>query len=118
GESIGWFQVGIAALIAMYYTAVLAWAASYFVFSFGEEWGDDPTAFFVGEYLQASDGATTPFTFDFVPAVLIPLVIMWIVALVIMGAGVVKGVQRANVIIIPLLVVAFLALVIRALFLP
>ncbi|MGO1839001.1 MAG: sodium-dependent transporter, partial [Candidatus Microbacterium stercoravium] len=38
--------------------------------------------------------------------------------LVILGAGVVKGVQRANVIIIPLLVVAFIALVIRALFLP
>ncbi len=118
GEGIGWFQVTIAALIAIYYTGVLAWAASYFVFSFDQKWGDDPTGFFVGEYLQASDGATTPFTFDFVPGVLIPLVLMWIVTLVILGAGVVKGVQRANIIIIPLLVVAFVALVVRALFLP
>ena len=59
-----------------------------------------------------------PITFDFVPGVLIPLVLMQVVTLVILGAGVVKGVQRANVIIIPLLVVAFIALVIRALFLP
>ena len=118
GEGIGWFQVTIAALIALYYAGVLAWAGSYFVFSFGEQWGDDPTAFFTGEYLQASDGAATPITFDFVPGVLIPLVLMWVVTLVILGAGVVKGVQRANVIIIPLLVVAFGVLVVRALFLP
>jgi len=118
GEGIGWFQVVIAALIAIYYTGVLAWAASYFVFSFGEQWGDDTAAFFTGEYLQVSDGATDPVTFDFVPGVLIPLVLMWVVTLVILGAGVVKGVQRANVIIIPLLVVGFIALVIRALFLP
>ena len=118
GEGIGWFQVVIAALIAIYYTGVLAWAASYFVFSFGEQWGDDTAAFFTGDYLQVSDGAADPITFDFVPGVLIPLVLMWVVTLVILGAGVVKGVQRANVIIIPLLVVAFIALVIRALFLP
>lgn len=118
GEGIGWFQVVICALIAIYYTGVLAWAGSYFVFSFDEKWGDDTLGFFTGDYLQVTDGATTPFTLDFVPGVLIPLVLMWVVTLVILGAGVVKGVQRANTIIIPLLVVGFLALVIRALFLP
>ncbi|WP_324014454.1 sodium-dependent transporter [Microbacterium sp. JZ37] len=115
GESVGWFQVMICVFIAIYYTAVLAWASSYFVFSWNLGWGDDPTAFFVGEYLQVSG---SPITFDFVPGVLIPLVLMWIVSLVILGAGVVKGVQRANVIFIPLLVIGFLILVIRALFLP
>lgn len=115
GESVGWFQVAIAALIAIYYTGVLAWAASYFVFAFDERWGSDTTTFFVADYLQV---AGEPATFDFVPGVLIPLVLMWIITLVILGAGVVKGVQRANVIIIPLLIVTFLVLVIRALFLP
>lgn len=118
GEGIGWFQVIICALIALYYTGVLAWAGSYFVFSFDERWGDDTLGFFTGEYLKVTDGAVAPFTLDFVSAVLIPLVLMWIVTLVILGAGVVKGVQRANIIIIPLLVVGFLALVIRSLFLP
>lgn len=115
GEGLGWFQVAISAIIAIYYTAVLAWSTSYFVFSWDLRWGDDPTAFFVGEYLQT---AGEPFTLEFVPGVFIPLAIMWIVAIGILAAGVVKGVQRANVIIIPLLVVAFLALVIRALTLP
>ncbi len=115
GEGIGWFQVMICVFISIYYTAVLAWASSYFVFSFDLRWGDDATGFFVGEYLQVADA---PFTFDFVPSVLIPLVIMWIVTLVVLGAGVVRGVQRLNMIAIPLLVVGFLILVIRALFLP
>lgn len=119
GESLGWFQVMICVFIAIYYTVVLAWAASFFVFSFDLRWGSDPTGFFRNEYLQVPSGEGAPlFTLDFVPAVLIPLVLMWVVTLVIMGAGVVKGVQRANVVFMPLLVIGFMALVIRALFLP
>src|SRR5690606_3311928 len=40
-ESLGWFQVMIAFVIGLYYTAVIAWALSYFVFSFDLRWGDD-----------------------------------------------------------------------------
>ena len=115
GEGIGWFQVMICVFIAIYYTAVLAWASSYFVYSFDLRWGDDAAGYFTGEYLQLS---AEPFSGTFVPAVLIPLVIMWIVALVVLGAGVVRGVQRLNMVAIPLLVVGFLVLVVRALFLP
>lgn len=115
GEGIGWFQVMICVFIAIYYTAVLAWASSYFVFSFDLAWGKDAAGYFTGSYLQLAD---QPFTLDFVPAVLIPLVLMWVVALVVLGAGVVKGVQRLNMVAIPLLVVGFVILVVRALFLP
>ena len=117
GEGLGWFQVMICVFIAIYYTAVLAWAGSYFVFSFDLKWGDDAAGFFLNDYLQHS-GGDNPFTMHFVPSVLIPLVLMWVVALVVLGAGVVKGVQRLNLIAIPLLVVGFVILVIRALFLP
>lgn len=115
GEGIGWFQVMICVFIAIYYAAVLAWASSYFVFSFDLKWGDDAAGYFTRDYLQTS---ASPFTMEFVPAVLIPLVLMWIIALVVLGAGVVKGVQRLNMIAIPLLIVGFVALVVRALFLP
>ncbi|PIJ32450.1 sodium-dependent transporter, partial [Leucobacter sp. OLES1] len=117
GEGIGWFQVMICVFIAIYYTAVLAWAGSYFVFSFDLKWGKDAAGFFTGDYLQMpADGSL--FSLAFVPSVLIPLVLMWVVTLVVLGAGVVKGVQRLNMIAIPLLVVGFLILVVRALFLP
>lgn len=115
GEGIGWFQVMICVFIATYYTVVLAWAASFFVFSFDLRWGGDAAGFFTGEYLQVAEA---PFTLDFVPAVLVPLVIMWLVTLVILGAGVVKGVQRLNVVAVPLLIAGFLILVVRALSLP
>ncbi|MDQ4137939.1 MAG: sodium-dependent transporter [Actinomycetota bacterium] len=114
-EPLGWFQVAIAFVISLYYTAVIAWALSYFIFSFDLRWGDDPGGFFQAEYLQVSDPGVS---LQFVPGVLIPLVIVWIATLVVLGAGVARGLERANVIFLPILVVAFLVLVIRALFLP
>ncbi|MBK0419300.1 sodium-dependent transporter [Leucobacter sp. CSA1] len=115
GEAVGWFQVMINVFIATFYTVVVAWAASYFVFSFDLKWGDDATGYFVGEYLRVAEA---PFTLDFVPAVLIPVVIAWVVVLLIQSTGVAKGIEKANVIFLPLLVVSFLALVIGALTLP
>ena len=113
-EGLGWFQVAIAFVIGLYYTVVIAWALSYFVFSFDLRWGEDPASFFTGEYLQVGDPGVS---FEFVPGVLIPLAIVWILIIAVLAAGVAKGVQRANVIFLPLLVVAFAVLVVRALFL-
>lgn len=117
GESIGWFQVMICVFIAIYYTVVLAWSSSFFVYSFDLRWGGDAPGFFTGDYLQVpTDGSL--FSTAFVPSVLVPLAIMWIVTLAVLRAGVAKGVQRVNIVAIPLLVVGFLILVVRALFLP
>ena len=113
-ESLGWFQVTIAFVIGLYYTVVIAWSLSFFVFSFDLRWGDDPAAFLTGEYLQTGDPG---FSMEFVPGVLIPLVIVWVLAIVVLAAGVAKGLQRVNVIALPVLVIAFLILVVRALFL-
>ncbi|MEV8369809.1 sodium-dependent transporter [Microbacterium sp. NPDC064584] len=113
-ESLGWFQVAIAFVIGLYYTAVIAWALSYFVFSFDLRWGDDPAGFLTGEYLQVADPG---FSFDFVPGVLLPLALVWVAAIVVLALGVAKGLQRVNVVFLPLLVVAFMILVVRALFL-
>jgi NSS family neurotransmitter:Na+ symporter len=113
-EGLGWFQVAIAFVIGLYYTVVIAWALSYFVFSFDLRWGDDTAGFLTGDYLKVSDPG---FSLEFVPGVLIPLVIVWVVTIAVLAAGVAKGVQRANVIFLPLLVLAFAVLVVRALFL-
>ncbi|OLT49034.1 sodium-dependent transporter [Cellulosimicrobium sp. CUA-896] len=113
-ESLGWFQVMISFVIAVYYTAVIAWALSFFVYSFDLRWGDDPAGFFTGDYLQLADPGVS---LDVVPSVLVPLVGVWVVVLVVLAAGVARGVQRANMVFLPLLVAAFLVLVVRALFL-
>jgi len=114
-ESLGWFQAAIAFVIGLYYTVVIAWAMSFFVFSFDLRWGEDTAGFLIGDYLQRPE--TPGFSLDFVPGVLIPLAVVWIAVIVVLALGVAKGLQRVNVIFLPLLVVAFTVLVVRALFL-
>jgi NSS family neurotransmitter:Na+ symporter len=114
-ESLGWFQVAIPFVIGLYYTVVIAWAVSYFVFSFDLRWGDDPTGFLVNDYLQSGDPG---FSLQFVPGVLFPLVLIWIAAIVVLVLGVAKGLQTVNYVFLPLLAVGFTILVVRALFLP
>lgn len=114
-EPLGWFQIGIAFLISLYYAAVIAWAASYFVFSFDLRWRADPLTFFVSDYLQVGDPVIST---SVVSAVAIPLVLVWVAVLVTLALGVAKGVERANTVLLPLLLVTFVGLVVRALTLP
>ena len=114
-EGVGWWQVGICAVIAIYYAAVVAWALSYTFFSVNQSWGEDPEAFLFDSYLQAGDPGVSA---NVVPGVLIPLAVVWIAVLVIMALGVQKGIGATSVVFIPLLMVVFGFLVVRALFLP
>jgi neurotransmitter:Na+ symporter, NSS family len=114
-EGLGWWQVAICFVIAVYYAAVLAWALSYTVFSFTKAWGEDPNAYFFGEYLQIGDPGVTA---SIVPGVLVPLLIVWGAVVLVMLLGVQRGIGATSAIFIPLLVIAFLVLVGRALMLP
>lgn len=115
-EAVGWWQVAICFFIAVYYAVIIAWAIRYMGFSMSEAWGDDAKTFFTDEFLHVGD---TPGLFaSFVPGILIPLVLVWVVTIAILALGVSKGIESANKVFIPLLVLLFGALVIRALFLP
>lgn len=111
-EGLGWFQVAISFVIATYYAAILAWALAYMWFSVDLAWGDDPEGFLFGDFLQMADDVTPGL--DVVPGVLAPLVLVWVAALAIVAFGVKRGLERANFVMIPLLVVMFGALVVRA----
>ncbi|MDO8121970.1 sodium-dependent transporter [Isoptericola sp. b490] len=114
-EGLGWFQVGVSWVIILYYTVIIAWAASYMVFAANLAWGDDPGGFF-SDFLHLPE-ATTVST-QVVPGVLIPLVLVWVVAIAVLSLGVQRGLERANVVFIPLLVAMFAAIVVRAVTLP
>ncbi|MGO1390915.1 sodium-dependent transporter [Brachybacterium sp. JB7] len=116
-EFIGWWQVLIALIIALYYALILAWATNYTIFSLDQRWGDDPAGFF-GEYTQALGGAEATISFDIVPAVLVSMIIVWLAVIIVMALGVQKGIAASSVVFIPLLVLMFVILVARALFLP
>lgn len=115
GEVLGWWQVGICAVIGVYYAVIIAWASRYTFFSVDEAWGDDPDGFLFGDFLQVADPGIG---IDIVPGVLTPMVLVWVSILVIMVLGVQRGIGAASVVFIPLMVVAFMVLVVRALFLP
>jgi len=114
-EALGWFQTGLLFVIGVYYAAVIAWAASYFSFSFNQSWGDDPATFFTQDYLQVGDpGVST----TVVGGVALPLVIVWLAVLAVLALGVANGIEKVNIVFIPLLFIGFTGLVIRAITLP
>lgn len=116
GEFLGWLCVFICFVIITYYAAVVAWSGSYVFYSITEAWGEDSQTFFLSSFLGTV--GSDEFSWTPVAAVAIPLVLVWACILLIASFGVARGLEKANKIFLPLLVVLFLALVVRALFLP
>jgi neurotransmitter:Na+ symporter, NSS family len=110
-EAIGWWQVAICFGIAAYYAVIIAWAVRYTGFAFGLDWGDEPGAFFA-EFLQLAE--EPGMISSYVSAVAWPLIAVWVVTLGVLFFGVRRGIERANKIFIPVLLVLFGALVVRA----
>lgn len=116
-EVFGWWQMMVNVIIGLYYAVVLGWAASYTYFSFTVAWGDKPIDFFISEFLKMGD-IKNGISFEFVGMVTAPLIAMWIVALGVLSMGVQKGIAKVSSVLMPVLVVMFMALVIYSLFLP
>ena len=117
-EPIGWFQVFVCLIIAIYYAVIIAWAACYAWFSLSEAWGsgyEESADFFQKTFLQAGGG---DFGLDFVPMIAIVLAAVWVVTIGVIIAGVQKGIGRTAQFFVPLLILLFVAMVVRALFLP
>lgn len=112
-EWVGWWQVAVSFVISTYYAVIIAWAMSFAGFSFSLKWGDDPGAFLFGDYLKLADAPGD--VGGIVPGVFIPLLIVWAITLGVLFKGVKKGIEVANKIFIPALVILFLIIVVRAL---
>src|SRR5690554_6323604 len=117
-EPLGWWQVLICVVIAVYYAVIIAWAAMYTWFSAQLTWGPgNEDDFFFSDFLQMGDvGAGV--SAEFVPQVGVPLLVVWVVTIGIMALGVKRGIGAANMVLMPLLTVMFAVLVVQSLFLP
>src|SRR5690606_4637980 len=89
---------------------ILAWAGSYAVFSFGLRWGDDPGTFLMETFLQVAPEPGV--SFEVVPGLAGPLASFWLVAIGIIALGGRRGIEKANLVFMPLLIVMFRAIVI------
>ncbi|NVO61719.1 sodium-dependent transporter [Photobacterium damselae] len=116
-EWLGWFQVFIAAVIAVYYVAVIGWTISYLGFSFKQSWGSDTNAFFFSEYLKLGEHSPSQLG-GFQLHIAIPMMIAWAITFAAIYSGVKGGIERASKIMMPLLFIMVLGLITRVIFLP
>lgn len=115
-EWLGWWQGIISFVIAVYYVAVIGWAINYILFSFTLAWSGEPVGFFVGEFLGLTDG---PFALGGIRwPIFIAVLVAWGISFVALYAGVKQGIERANKIFMPLLIVLLLVVLIRGVTLP
>lgn len=115
-EAIGWVQTIITYIIAVYYAVILAWSTIYTWFSLKLAWGEDPAAFFVGDFLHADNESINSTTV--VWPIAITLAVIWVLIVAVMALGVRKGTGMLSSVFVPTLIVLFLILVGRSLFLP
>ncbi len=113
-QAVGWWQVMVTIVVAIYYASVLSWAGSYVFYAIGQKWGADTQQFFMQTYLQSGE----ELSLGFVPHLFWGLLVIWAVTMLILYGGVKKGVELSNKIFLPLLVVLFGILVIQAVRLP
>ncbi|MCI7457127.1 sodium-dependent transporter [Actinomyces urogenitalis] len=119
-EWLGWFHVMICFVIMTYYAVIVAWSLRYMLFSLNTAWGDDAGGFFYS-YIglgELSASGSPSYSAQPVVGVIIPLLIVWAFGLFTIARGVSAGVEKANKIFLPLLVIMFTVLVVRALLLP
>ena len=115
-EAIGWVQTIITYIIAVYYAVILAWSTIYTWFSLKLAWGEDPEAFFVGDFLHADNEFINSTTV--VWPIAITLAVIWVLIVAVMALGIRKGTGMLSSVFVPTLIVLFLILVGRSLFLP
>jgi neurotransmitter:Na+ symporter, NSS family len=116
-EWLGWWQAAISFVICTYYVVILGWCLSFIYYSFGQQWGEDTGAFFIGEYLATSDGAAPTGFWDIGGAqlkVLLPMLVAWAVIYVLMRRGVSRGIEMASRVLMPTLILMLVLIVIRA----
>lgn len=115
-EWIGWWAVLSAFIITTYYIVVIGWALVYFAKSFTLAWGTDTKSYFFGNVLQLSN---SPWEISgFAMEVLFAVIVIWIINWFVVFRGVKKGIEKANLVMMPLLWLLAIILVIRAITLP
>lgn len=108
-EWLGWWAVIFIMFgIVLYYGVVISWCINFLFFSVNLSWKTNPNQFFFQEFLQVTDTPSqigqirTPIFFG--------LAAVWFFNWVIVFFGVEKGVERANKIFMPLLIILTLFL--------
>ncbi len=109
-EWLGWWTVIFVMFgIVLYYAVVIAWCVCYLWFSLTLAWGADPNQFFFQEFLQTTAGPHM--LGDIRTPILAALLVVWIANWAVVFFGVEQGIEKANKVFMPLLLVLIIILV-------
>jgi NSS family neurotransmitter:Na+ symporter len=115
-EWIGWVPTIVAGFILFYYSSILSWALNYFRYSFTQAWGNDPGAFFFGQFLTLSDGPMQIGAINW--PIFFGLLLIWGGSFLLMSRDISKGLEICNKILMPLMFLTMVIIVIRGVMLP
>lgn len=111
-EWLGWWPTINAFIILSYYSMILSWAANYFTLSFNKGWGSDSNVFFHNGFLKLTD---SPFNFGGVVwPIFIGIGLVWLINWFICYKGVKGGIEKANKVLLPMLIVIMIIIAIRS----
>jgi NSS family neurotransmitter:Na+ symporter len=115
-EWIGWWQIAISFVISIYYIIIIAWAFNYLWFAVSRSWGTDTIGFFINDFLGLTESPLDGGGIRW--AIVGTLVIAWVVNFAVLYSGVKKGIELANKIFMPVLIIVLLILMGRSITLP
>ena len=114
-ELIGWLPCISAGVIILYYSSILSWALIYTKNAFSIAWGDDAEGFFFNTFLGLTESPLILGSIQW--PILMGNVIIWFFAWLICCKNI-KGIETANKILLPLLLLLILFIGFQGLRLP
>jgi len=113
-EWLGWWPVTFVMFgIMLYYSVIISWCLNFFVLSFDLGWGSDPDSYFFKEFLQLSDKPSEIGSIQ--TPILYGLALVWLANWAVVYRGVQRGIELANKILMPLLLLLTVVLVLWSL---
>lgn len=118
-EWLGWWQMICSFVVLTYYIVVVSWSFSFAYFSFGLKWGDHTERFMLNHYLKYSEVNGDIWNIGGINgSILIVLTAIWLFVFFVLFRGVKKGIEKANKLLLPLLILMLFVITIRGITLP
>lgn len=114
---LGWFQVCLAGVIALYYSVILAWVLSFFGYAFDQAWGIDTNFFFFRDYLHLYPKTELQHWYAPQWHIVVSLLGVWGICFAILALGLNKGLEQISRYATPIFMGLILVLTVRVCFL-
>lgn len=111
-EWLGWWPTINAFIILTYYSMILSWAVNYLKLSFNKGWGNNLNEFFHKDFIQLT---SSPFEFGgMVWYIMFGIAVIWLLNWFICYRGIKGGIEKANKILLPTLIVIMIIIAVRS----